>query len=102
MTPAAGVDYRAIQTELAYLIARRCRSVGLWGYHDVNLVSGEDLLIPDIAVLRRSGAGELIMPISEAVLLGQIVSPDRRLKELIDHPRLCLGRRAVVSAGGFP
>lgn len=93
VTPVGGLDHRAIQAELAYRVARACRSVGLWGYHDVNLRSGEDLLIPDIVVLRRSGAGELTMPISDAVLLGQIVSPDARLKDVIDHPR------AYASAG---
>ena len=87
VSPAGGVDRRAIQCDLAYRIASTARAAGLWGYHDVNVISGEDLFIPDIVVLRRSGAAKITMPITDAVLLGEIVSPNRRRKDVIDRPR---------------
>ncbi|MFF5171207.1 Uma2 family endonuclease [Micromonospora sp. NPDC000089] len=59
----------------------------LWLYHEVNIVSGDDLFIPDIAVLRSSGWGRVAMDIREAVLLGEIVSPGNRRKDVIDRPR---------------
>jgi hypothetical protein len=49
-------------------------SIGLWAYPECNIVRGEDLFIPDFAVLRRSGRGQIAMPISDALLLGEIVS----------------------------
>ncbi|MFG3688815.1 Uma2 family endonuclease [Micromonospora sp. NPDC047740] len=59
----------------------------MWLYHEVNIVSGDDLFIPDIAVLRSSGRGQVAMDIAEAVLLGEIVSPGNRRKDVIDRPR---------------
>jgi len=50
------------------------------------VVSGEDLFIPDIAVLRESGAGKVAVPIEDAVMLVEIVSRGSRRKDLIDHP----------------
>nr|WP_051807957.1 Uma2 family endonuclease [Actinoplanes subtropicus] len=49
--------------------------------------AGEDLFIPDFAVLHRSGRGQITMPISDALLLGEIVSPGSGKKDLIDRPR---------------
>lgn len=51
------------------------------------MVSGDDLFIPDFAVLRHSGGGKTFMPISEAVLLGEIVSRGDRRTDIIDRPR---------------
>ena len=60
---------------------------GLWAYPEINIVSGTDLFIPDIAVLRSSGAGRVAMGIADAVLLGEIVSSGNRRKDVIDRPR---------------
>jgi len=87
VTPHAGYDHQDVELELAHLMKRAARAAGLWLYHEVNVIRGNDLFIPDIVVLRRSGAGAVTMPITDAVLLGEIVSPNRRRKDVIDRPR---------------
>ncbi|MEV4638507.1 Uma2 family endonuclease [Actinoplanes sp. NPDC049548] len=87
VTPHANYDHQDIELELTYRLKRAARAVGLWAYLEVNVLSGDDLFIPDIVVLRRSGGGKKTMPIAEAVLLGEIVSSSNRRKDLIDRPR---------------
>ena len=87
VSPHAGYDHQTVETELCYRIKRAARRVGLWGYAEVNIVAGDDLFIPDLAVLRKSGRGRKTMPIAEAVLLGEIVSVGNRRKDLIHRPR---------------
>src|SRR6187551_1622481 len=55
VTPHASYDHQDIETELCYRLKRAARGVGLWTYAEVNIVSGDDLFIPDLAVLRTSG-----------------------------------------------
>ena len=87
VTPHAGYDHQTIELDLAYLLKQAARRAKLWLYHEVNVVSGDDLFIPDIAVLRSSGGGQVTMDISDAVLLGEIVSRGNRRKDVIDRPR---------------
>jgi len=87
VTPHAGYDHQTIELDLAYLLKQAARRAKLWLYHEVNVVSGDDLYIPDIVVLRSPGGGHVSMPISEAVLLGEIVSKGNRRKDVIDRPR---------------
>lgn len=87
VTPHAGIDHRTVERELPYRLKQAARRAGLWVYHEVNIISGPDLFIPDIAVLSVSGAGRTTMQISDAVLLGEIVSPGNRRKDVIDRPR---------------
>jgi Uma2 family endonuclease len=87
VSPHTGYDHQDIEVELAYRMKQAARRAGLWGYGEVIVVRGDDLFIPDIVVLRRSGAGKAKMPISDAVLLGEIVSPQKRRKDIIDRPR---------------
>jgi len=87
VTPHASYDHQDIETELCYRLKQAARSAGLWTYAEVNIVSGDDLFIPDIAVLRKSGRGKKTMPISEAILLCEIVSAGNRRKDIIDRPR---------------
>jgi Uma2 family endonuclease len=86
VTPHAGFDHQNAELDLAFLLKRAARRAGLWLYHEVNITSGDNLFIPDIAVLRSSGAGRVAMDIGEAVLLGEIVSPGNRRKDVIDRP----------------
>jgi Uma2 family endonuclease len=87
VTPHAGFDHQAAERELAYLLHRAARRAGFWAYPECNIVSGEDLFIPDLAVVRRSGGGRSFLPITDAVLLGEIVSDGNRRKDIIDRPR---------------
>ena len=87
VSPHAGFDHQSVELELCYRLKQAARKAGMWAYTEVNIVSGEDLFIPDIVVLRRSGGGLKKIPISEAVLLGEIVSDAHRRKDLIDRPR---------------
>jgi Uma2 family endonuclease len=87
VSPHAGYDHQEAELELGYRLKRAARAAGFWLYHEVNVVRGDDLFIPDIVVLARSGAGQVEMPMSDAVLLGEIVSPNRRRKDVIDRPR---------------
>jgi hypothetical protein len=85
-TPPAGCNHQAAERELAYVLHRAARRAGMWAYPECNVVSGDDLFIPDFVVLRRSGGDRTYMPIADAVLLGEIVSRDRK-KDIIDRPR---------------
>jgi Uma2 family endonuclease len=87
VTPHAGVDHQSIELDLAYLMKQAAREAKLWLYHEVNIVSGDDLFIPDIVVVRSSGAGQVSLNVAEAVLLGEIVSKGNRRKDVIDRPR---------------
>ncbi|WP_327032442.1 Uma2 family endonuclease [Micromonospora ureilytica] len=87
ITPGSDLDRRTVQRELAYLLKQAARRAGLWLYHEVNVVSDDDLLIPDIAVLKVPGGGRMAMSIEHAVLLGEIVSPGNRRKDVIERPR---------------
>jgi Uma2 family endonuclease len=87
VSPHAGYDHQDIEVELCYRLKEAARPAGLWVYAEVNVVSGDDLFIPDLAVLRRSGGGRKTMPITDAVLLGEIVSTGNRRKDLVDRPR---------------
>jgi hypothetical protein len=87
VTPHAGFDHRVAARQLAYLLHQAARRAGMWGYPEVNISFGEDLFIPDFGVLRRSGGGKTTMPITDAVLIGEIVSRHNRRKDIIDRPR---------------
>lgn len=87
VTPHASYDHQTAERELPYLLHRAARRAGMWVYPECNIVSGDDLFIPDFAVLRRSGAGKVFMPITDAVLLGEIVSRGNVRKDVIDRPR---------------
>ena len=87
VTPHAGFDHQAAVRQLSFLIHQAARKAGMWCYPEVDIVSGDDLFIPDFVGLRRSGGGETFMPIGEAVLMGEIVSGGNRRKDIIDRPR---------------
>lgn len=87
VSPHAGIDHQSVERDLSYLLHRAARQAGLWVYPEVNIVSGDNLFIPDIAVLSASGAGRASMDISAAVLLGEIVSRFNRRKDVIERPR---------------
>ncbi|MEU4568494.1 hypothetical protein [Micromonospora sp. NPDC023956] len=57
VTPHAGIDHQSVERELPCLLHRAARRAGLWVYPEINVVSGRDLFIPDVAVLRSSGGG---------------------------------------------
>ncbi len=87
VSPHAGVDHQSIELNLTFLLKQAARRVGYFVYHEVNVVSGDDLFIPDVVILRNSGAGKTSMPIEAAVLLGEIVSAGNRRKDIIDRPK---------------
>jgi Uma2 family endonuclease len=87
VTPNGGVGRRVAQRELAHPLKRAARLAELWLYPEVNVVSGEDLFIPGIVILDVPGGGRTTMDIGHAVLLGEIVSPGNRRKDVIDRPR---------------
>ncbi|TDB73289.1 Uma2 family endonuclease [Micromonospora sp. KC721] len=82
-----GIDHQSVERELPYLLHRAARRAGHWVYPEISLISGKDLFIPDIAVLRVSGGGRAAIDIRQAVLLGEIVSPGNRREDVIDRPR---------------
>ncbi|MEV6595267.1 Uma2 family endonuclease [Actinoplanes sp. NPDC051346] len=87
VTPHAGFDHQAAERQLSFPLHQAARKAGMWAYPEVNIVSGEDLFIPDFVVLRRSGGGKTFMPIGDAVLIGEIVSRGNRRKDVIERPR---------------
>lgn len=86
VAPHAGWDHQVIEVNLAYLMRQAARRVGLWVVPEINVVSGDDLFIPDIAVMRKSGAGEAAVDISDAEMLVEIASRRNRKKDVIDRP----------------
>ncbi|MFY1598764.1 Uma2 family endonuclease [Micromonospora sp. WMMD737] len=87
VTPHAGYDHQDAELDLAYLLKQAARRAKLWLYLETNVVSGDDLFIPDIVILDVPGGGRTTMDIGHAVLLGEIVSPGNRRKDVIDRPR---------------
>ncbi|MFD6564883.1 Uma2 family endonuclease [Micromonospora profundi] len=87
VTPHAGYDHQDAELDLAYHLKQAARRAKLWLYLETNVVSGEDLFIPDIVILNVPGGGRTTMDIRHAVLLGEIVSPGNRRKDIIDRPR---------------
>ena len=85
VAPHAGIDHQSAERNLAYLLHRAARRAGLWAYPEINVLSAADLFIPDVSVVRTSGAGRSAMDISEVVLLVEIMSKNRR-KDVIDRP----------------
>ena len=88
VSPHAGVDHPAISRQLGYLLHQAAKPAGFRAYPEINVVSGEDLFIPDVTVLRTSGAGQAAVDIADAVLLVEIVSDGNRRKDVIDRPRV--------------
>ncbi|MFC7244015.1 Uma2 family endonuclease [Catellatospora aurea] len=87
VSPHANVDHQTISAELVHALRRAAKVVGLFAYPEVNLISGDDLFIPDFGVFRVSGGGKVAMNITDALLLGEIVSPGNRRKDIIDRPK---------------
>src|SRR2546421_4728676 len=88
VSPHAGVDRQIIGRQLAYLLHQAARPVGLRVYPEINIIDGDDLYIPDVSVLRKSGAGQASMDIADAVMLVEIASDGNRRKDIIDRPRV--------------
>ncbi|MGW5561524.1 Uma2 family endonuclease [Micromonospora sp. NPDC003944] len=87
VTPHAGYDHQDAELDLAFHLKQAARRAKLWLYLETNIVSGQDLFIPDIVILDAPGGGRTTMDIDHAVLLGEIVSPGSRRKDIIDRPR---------------
>jgi len=84
----AGVDHQIIAAQLLLALRPAARQAGFRAYPEINVVDGEDLYIPDVTVLRKSGAGQLSVDIGDAVMLVEIVSDGNRRKDVIDRPRV--------------
>ncbi|MFG3601926.1 Uma2 family endonuclease [Micromonospora chersina] len=82
VTPGGSVDRRAVQMELAHRIRTAARVAGWWAYASANVLSGDDLFVPDLVVLRWSGGGRRAVDVAGTVLLGEIAPVG-----LIDRPR---------------
>ncbi|MGW5581288.1 Uma2 family endonuclease [Micromonospora chokoriensis] len=87
VTPSPDLGRRTVLRELGYLLKQAARRVDMWLYREVNVVSRDDLFIPDIAVLKIPGGGRTTMDVAHAVLLGEIVSSGNRPKGVIERPR---------------
>ena len=95
VSPHAGLDHQAAERQLSFLLHQAARSAGMWAYPEANVISGDDLFIPDFVVVRRSGGGRVSVSISDVEVIGEIVSGGSRRKDLIDRPR-------EYAAGGVP
>ena len=86
VTPHAGWDHQVIRRELAYVLHRAARRAGFWAVPELNVLSGDDLFIPDIVVVRSNGAGKAAVDIADTVLLVEIASQRNRRKDVIHRP----------------
>ncbi|QLQ39826.1 Uma2 family endonuclease [Micromonospora robiginosa] len=82
VTPGGCIDRRAAQLQLAYRMRVAARAAGQWVYRSVNLVSGDDLFIPDVVALRKPAGGRRSVEVTTALLLGEITGFG-----VIDRPR---------------
>ncbi|MEV0456020.1 Uma2 family endonuclease [Catellatospora methionotrophica] len=87
VSPHANMDHQTIMREIVYRLHHAARGIGCWAYPESNLISGDDLFIPDFGVFRVSGSGKVAMNIADALLLGEIVLPGNRRKDIIDRPK---------------
>jgi putative restriction endonuclease len=88
VSPHAGVDHQIVAGQLFIRLYPAARAAGFWAYPEINVMSGDDLYIPDLSVFRRSGAGQASMDIADAVMLVEIVSDQHRRKDVIDRPKV--------------
>jgi hypothetical protein len=84
VSPAGRADHRVVECQLFDPLKSAGRQAGFWTYGAINIIDGDDLFIPDLSVLRRSGAGRMAMNIADAVLLVEI----EMRKDVIDRPRV--------------
>lgn len=87
VSPHATFDHQDVQFELVSRMRRPAKMAGLKAIGEINVISGDDLYIPDLAVVRGNQGGRVAVAISDAVLLGEITSPGNRRKDVIDRRR---------------
>jgi len=87
VSPHATFNHQVVQLELAVRLRSAAKAVGLTAIHEINVTSGEDLFIPDLAVVRGRQHGRVAVDIADAVLLGEITSRGNRRKDVIDRRR---------------
>lgn len=87
LSPHAGVDHQIIAGELYTRLRPAARQAGFRVYLEINIIDGDELFIPDVSVLRKSGAGKASMDIGDALMLVEIASDSTRRKDVIDRPR---------------
>jgi hypothetical protein len=95
VTPQDEFDHQTVLLEICYRLKAPTGRLGLWVYPKCNVVSGDDLFVPDVAVLLRSGGGRTHMPVSDAVLLGEIAFRAAGRTDVVD-------RRREYAAAGVP
>jgi Putative restriction endonuclease len=88
VSPHAGVDHQIIAGELYTRLRPAARQAEFRAYLEINVIDGDDLYIPDLAVLRTSAAGKASVDIADALMLVEIASDSNRRKDVIDRPRL--------------
>src|SRR2546423_1973662 len=88
VSPHAGIDHQIVAAQLLLGLRPAARAAGFRAYPEINIVHDDELYIPDVSVLRRSGAGQASMDIADAVMLVEIVSNSNRRKDIIDRPRV--------------
>src|SRR5262245_38599030 len=95
VSPRGGSDHASALRDLAYLMHRAAKRVGFTALPEVNLVVGEELLIPDVVVVRHDGGRKIWFDASEVVLVVEIMSPSTRRLDRIVRPR-------IYAEGGIP
>jgi hypothetical protein len=88
VSPHAGVDHQIVAGQLFIRLYPAARKAGFWAYQEINVLSGDELYIPDLSVLRSSGARQAAVDIGGAVMLVEIVSDEHRRKDVIDRPKV--------------
>jgi len=89
MSPYEAAPNVVAAIELRTLCKRSARALGLWAYTTLNLRFGEQRWIqPDFAVMRNQVPG-VWADVSDAVIVGEFVSPSSRRNDRVDKPRMC-------------
>ncbi|ASU80597.1 Uma2 family endonuclease [Actinopolyspora erythraea] len=76
--------------ELRDWLKPHAKSLGGGAYTTLNIRLGPDSWIqPDFAVLREPARGRVWIPATQALLVGECVSPSSRVSDRIDKPAMC-------------
>jgi hypothetical protein len=86
VSPRPSTRHQAALRELTYLLHQAARAAGYAAYPEINVVCGEDLTIPDIAVIRQPDEERIWVPADDVVLAVEIMSDGTKRKDRFTHP----------------
>lgn len=88
VSPRPSTRHQAALRELSYPLNQAARRVGLAVYPEIDLVCGEDLIVPDVTVIPRPDEDQAWVSAADAVLVVDVMSAGTERKDRIVHPQV--------------